>query len=387
MAEAETLNELYDKDAYQKGFDAEVLACEQGKNGWEVVLSQTCFYPEGGGQPGDTGKLGDVKVKDTHTKHGNVVHYTDKPLTVGETVHGVIDWRNRFDNMQNHSGEHILSGFVHAKYKYDNVGFHMGADVVTIDFSGPLTWEQLTEMEQKANAYICEDHPVNILLPTKEECAALDYRSKIDIQGQVRVVEFPGADLCACCGTHVHRTGEIGLIKCISLAKHKGGVRIEMLCGRKALAYVEKMTDLMTEVARKFSTLPQDVPHALAKQEEEIRGLKDQSRKAWQAYFSMLAEQTPEGAPIIRFEQDLESVVLRQACETLADAGHSCAILTGVDGNYHYVLASRTIDLRAASKELNKALNGRGGGKPEMVQGTFRASKDEVETALKDALK
>ena len=207
---------LYYNDAFMKNFTAQVLSCEKGKDGWEVVLDRTAFYPEGGGQPGDQGVLGGVAVADTHEKEGEVVHLCAGPLTVGETVTGEIDFARRFDFMQQHSGEHIVSGILCARHHCDNVGFHIGRDLVTIDFNAALTAEDVAEIEALANQYIWEDHPVEAGWPDSEALAALPYRSKKALEGPVRIVTWPGADCCACCRTHVRRSGQAGLVKLLS---------------------------------------------------------------------------------------------------------------------------------------------------------------------------
>ena len=211
------MEKLYYESAYRKEFEGTVLSCEPGKNGFEIVLDQTAFYPEGGGQPADTGILGGIRVLDVHEKNGRIVHMTKEPLTPGETVWGKIDWDRRFLHMQEHSGEHLVSGLIHGRFGYDNVGFHMGAEEVTIDFNGLLEWKDLMEIEAEANRLIWENEEVYAGFPPKEELADLDYRSKKEIAGDVRITEFPGADICACCGTHVKNSAEVGLVKFISL--------------------------------------------------------------------------------------------------------------------------------------------------------------------------
>ena len=211
------MKKLYYDSAYIKEFDANVISCEKGKKGFEVILDQTAFYPEGGGQPTDTGVLGGIAVLEVHEKNGEVIHYLEQPLTVGERVHGEIDWEKRFIHMQEHSGEHLVSGLIHAKYGYDNVGFHMGSDEVTIDFNGLIEWDDLMEIEKKANFMIWDNLEIYADFPAKEELDVLDYRSKKELTGDVRIVKIPGGDICACCGTHVMRTGEIGLVKFLSM--------------------------------------------------------------------------------------------------------------------------------------------------------------------------
>ena len=217
---------LFYENVYCKTFQAKVLSCAAGKHGFDVVLDKTAFYPEGGGQPGDTGYLADVRVTDTHEANGEIVHYCEKPLDVGSNVEGRIDWERRLSLMQLHSGEHILSGIVHRRFGYDNVGFHMGADMVTIDFSGMLTEEDLKRVEREANEAVWENREIKITFPSAQELEQIPYRSKKVLTGDVRIVTIENADICACCGTHVTRTGEIGLIKIFSCVKFHDGVRL-----------------------------------------------------------------------------------------------------------------------------------------------------------------
>ena len=235
------MEKLYEENPFLARFTARVRSCAQGRKGWDVILDQTAFYPEGGGQPYDLGVLGGVQVLEVHEREGHVVHTCSAPLEVGSAVEGQIDWARRFDLMQHHSGEHIVSGLAHAMYGCDNMGFHMGADVITIDLSVELTQDQVRELEAAANRYIWEDRPVQITYPSPEELAHLEYRSKKAIEGQVRIVSFPGADTCACCGTHVSSSGQVGLVKLLSCQKFRSGVRIELVCGGRAFAHLSKV--------------------------------------------------------------------------------------------------------------------------------------------------
>ena len=223
------MEKLYEENPFLARFTARVRSCAQGRKGWDVILDRTAFYPEGGGQPYDLGTLGGVQVLEVHEREGHVVHTCSAPLEEGSTVEGEIDWARRFDLMQHHSGEHIVSGLAHTMYGCDNVGFHMGADVITIALNVELTQDQVRALEAAANRYLWEDHPVQITYPSPEELAHLEYRSKKAIEGQVRIVSFPGADTCACCGTHVSSSGQVGLVKLLSCQKFRSGVRIELV--------------------------------------------------------------------------------------------------------------------------------------------------------------
>ena len=217
---------LFYQDSHIAEFEAEVLSCTAAGAGYEIELDRTAFFPEGGGQYADTGMLGGVRVTDVQERDGRVLHMTDGPLDAGMRVTGRIDWEERFMKMQQHSGEHIVSGLVHARFGYNNVGFHLGTEDCTMDFGGVLTDEQLMEIEREANRAVWKNLEIEALYPTEEELKKLQYRSKIEIEGQVRIIVIPGYDVCACCAPHVKRTGEIGLIKLNHMQHYKGGVRV-----------------------------------------------------------------------------------------------------------------------------------------------------------------
>ena len=223
---------LYYQIPYVKSFMCTVEHCEEsGKGTWLVTLNQTGFYPEGGGQPYDTGTLNGIPVLSVHERGEQVIHELAQPIEEGTLAEGIIDWQRRYDNMQLHTGEHILSGLVHKHFGYDNVGFHMGAEEVTVDFNGIIEPEDLDWLEDEANQLVYANVPVKVLYPSEEELRTMEYRSKKELSGLVRIVEVPGADVCACCGTHVENTGEVGIIKIRSMIHYKGGVRLSMLCG------------------------------------------------------------------------------------------------------------------------------------------------------------
>ena len=265
---------LYYADPFLTEFDARVLACEAVKDGFAVVLDRTAFYPEGGGQPYDTGVLGGAEVLDVHERAGVITHKCASPLPVGAAVHGKIDWARRFDHMQQHSGEHICSGLICARYGCDNVGFHMGAESVTIDFNADIPWEELLEIEAAANRYIYEDHAIDIQLHRGAELDAIDYRSKKPLEGDVRIVTFPGADCCACCGTHVMRSGQVGIVKFLSVQKFREGVRIELLCGGRAYRYLSACWAQDVAVAQALSVKPTASAAAVERLQGELSALK-----------------------------------------------------------------------------------------------------------------
>ena len=382
------MNKLYYDSAYIKEFEAQVLSCQEGKKGWEITLSATAFYPEGGGQPADTGLLGNVRVTDVHEKDGQVVHYTDGPLPVGEMVRGVIDWDRRFQHMQEHSGEHLVSGLIHQRFGYDNVGFHMGTDEVTIDFNGVLEWGDLMAIEEKANGMIWENLEISAVYPEKDELDAMEYRSKKELTGAVRIVSIPGGDVCACCGTHVERTGEIGLVKFLSMIHYKGGVRISLLCGKRAVEDYERERDQVQKISVLLSARPGEISRAVEKLKDEEAKLQEKLVAAYDKLIASEVRDIKEGdGDIFILEPDFEAIQLRHLVNRLLEEkkGRTVLALGGAaEGSFLYVLGSRDGDMRRLSRELNGLLNGRGGGSAQMAQGTFFATKDQLQAILKE---
>ena len=372
---------LFYLDAHQQTFSAQVLACAPGRHGYDVVLDKTCFYPEGGGQPGDTGFLSGARVTDTHARGEQIIHYCEQPLQPGQTVEGQIDYARRFSFMQLHSGEHILSGLIHERFGYENVGFHMGADFVTIDFSGPLEMEQVEAVEAAANEIVWRDVPIAVTYPDAETLKTIPYRSKKELTGPVRIVTIPGADICACCGTHVARTGEIGLIKVFSCVKFHEGVRMEILCGRRAFAYLHEIAAQNRQVSGLLSAKPLQTAQAVRQLLEKQEAYKARAAALETQVFAQTAQTCAGKGNVLLFEQPMAPESVRR----LADAVmHTCggraAVFAGTDaGGYQYAVGESDGDLRQLVKALNTQLRGRGGGKPFFAQGSVQASKAEIE--------
>ncbi len=379
---------LYYADSHMKEFDAVVLECESfaPKDGYDkaithrIVLNATAFFPEGGGQYGDTGSLGQVSVLDTREKNGIIYHYTDGALTPGETVHGILNWQERFSRMQQHSGEHVVSGLVHQLKGYDNVGFHLGPAVTTLDFNGPLTAEELADLEVRASQVVADNIEVQVSFPTKEEEAAIDYRSKIDIEGQVRLVTFPGVDVCACCAPHVYRTGEIGLIKFADTVAWKGGVRLTILCGFRALADYNEKSRAVKNISNLLSAAPAEVDAAV----ERVKAQSEDRREKLIFWQRKLVESLPEKVEgtVLLFEAELDKNVAREYVnEAVARGAELAASFVGNDETgYSYIIGSSTQDLRKLVAEMKTALQARGGGKPEMIQGQVVASEGSLKS-------
>ena len=371
---------LYYEDVYKKEFTAKVLECRQGKKGYEVILDQTGFYPEGGGQTGDTGSLGEAAVTDVHEKNGELIHCTDRALELGTEVQGQINWARRFDLMQQHSGEHIVSGLVHEAFGYDNVGFHMGSDVITIDFSGMLDEAQMAEIEAKANQIIWENQEVEIFYPSEEELKELEYRSKKELSGWVRIVRFPGADTCACCGTHVTRTGEIGMVKLLSVVKFREGVRMEMISGRRVLDYLNMVNEQNRQISVKLSAKMDKTAQAVARLQDENFALKGRVHSLEENFIVNEAAKWNDCENPLLFENGMEAGSVQKLADAVLQVCKGrCAVFSrNADGSYKYAMGEKDGDLRQFTKDMNAALNGRGGGKPFFVQGSVQASEKEI---------
>lgn len=370
---------LYQQDAYLRRFTATVLDCQPGKaETFLVTLDRTAFYPEGGGQPADTGVLGGVQVLDVHEKDGVITHTCDAPLDAGAAVEGSIHWERRFDHMQQHSGEHIVSGMICARFGCDNVGFHMGSDVTTIDFNCDMTLEEALEIEAAANRYITEDHPLEVLYPTPEELPGIPYRSKKELSGQVRLTRFPGADLCACCGTHVRAGSQVGLVKILSCQKFRSGVRLELLCGKRAADYLSALWLQNLQVSQALSAKPTETAAAALRMKEELAACRTRCGELESQLFALRAQEYRDAGNVLLFEPPLSPDSLRRLTVAIGEVcDGSCTVFAGQEGDYKYAMVSPD-DLRLICKALNAALNGRGGGKPNFVQGSVSATQAQI---------
>lgn len=330
-----------------------------------------------------------MEVYDTHEKGGVILHYTKTPVEVGTTVTGKLDFAERFSRMQEHSGEHIVSGIVHRLHGYDNVGFHLGSENTTLDFNGELSEEQLQEVERLANEAVFADLPVQISYPSKEELKTLDYRSKIEIEGQVRLVEIPGVDICACCAPHVTHTGEIGIIKFIACDRHRGGCRVTMLAGIRALKdYQEKQTQV-TAVSVALSAKPEKIGEAVLRLREQQEATRFQLNRMQAIYLEQKLDSiSKEDTFALLFEEDLDNVAVRNFVNGAVERFEGiCAAFVGTDEKgYRYILGSKTRDVRELAKELNTRFAGKGGGKPEMVQGSLNGTEAGIRSAIGDFL-
>ena len=363
---------LYYDDCHLKAFTANVVSCQESEKGFWVALDATAFYPEGGGQACDLGTLGDASVLDVQEQGEQIFHLCDKPLS--GTVNGQIDWVRRFDLMQQHSGEHILSGLIHEKFGYHNVGFHIGDTVMEVDFDGPITWDELTELEAKANEAVWKNLPIQWDYPAPEKLATIPYRSKKALDWPVRIVQIPGYDTCACCGVHTATTGEIGLIKVLSCVKFHQGVRIEMLCGGRAYRHLGQVFEQNRLVSQAFSAKPLETGAAAQRMNTQLSEEKFRASSLQKQLMEEIATHYQNAGNVVHFEETLPAREL--ADKIFAICGGTAIVCTGNDEKGYNICI-----LGEDAKELGAkvvALGGRGGGKP----GTFQGSVTATRTAL-----
>ena len=373
---------LYYADPLSMDFTAKVLSCRQEGALWAVELDRTAFFPEGGGQPGDRGFLGQVRVTDTREKDGRIEHICDAAPDVNGPVSGSVDRALRFARMQIHSAEHIVSGTAHREWGCENVGFHMTERSAVIDFDREIGPEQLSELEAAVNRTVWEDLPIRTFFPDHGELASLHYRQKKELSGQIRLVEIPGVDLCACCAPHVPSTGRIGLIRLSDLMRHRGGVRFTLTAGAAAYDQTAAMGAQAEALSRLFSA-PRDalVPAAerlLAEQETR----KQETAALERRYTDLLAQTAApmEGNRLFFEPGSLSPAAMRALAESLsARCTGAAAVFVPEGDGWRYVMASSRADLRAAAREINERLRGRGGGSPGMIQGGAAASRQEIE--------
>lgn len=380
---------LYYLDSHLFAFDAAVLSCVPSASRpgcFETVLDRTAFFPEGGGQLADTGVIGTAQVLDVQEKQGRILHYTDRELPAAP-VHCALNAEQRLRRMQNHSGEHIVSGLVHNAYGYENVGFHMGETCMTIDFSGELSWEQLLEIERRANEAVRANLPIRATFPREELLKNLEYRSKLTLTENVRIVEIEGIDRCACCAPHVSRTGEIGIIKLLTCERHRGGVRIDLICGMDALEDYRLRQNSVSEISGLLSAKRNEVSSAVERLKEERDRLKFLCTGLETELVSFLADTYPEQTEgnLLVFRELSEPAcrelvnLLVPKCSGVAAVFYGSSSSAPGHPVYRYIIGSRNMDLRSRSKEINAAIHGRGGGKPEMIMGSAEASREEIE--------
>ncbi|MBE5933737.1 MAG: alanyl-tRNA editing protein [Lachnospiraceae bacterium] len=392
------MRKIFYEDINITEFDGKVMACEydEARKLYKVLLDATAFFPEEGGQSADIGSLGGQRVMDVQIKDDLIYHYVENAMEVGTTVTSQVDWNQRFDFMQQHSGEHILSGLIHNKFGYNNVGFHLSNNEVTMDFNGTLTWEQARDIELEANRIVYQNLPVEILYPSAEELANMEYRSKIEIDGQVRIVAIPGVDMCACCAPHVATTGQIGIIKIVSVQSYKGGVRLSILCGERALRDYNAKFDSVSAIAQDMSTKQEQVVESYQRLKDECQTFKLRVNELQAKCLNMSLAALPspkESENAVLFTDITDNMAIRNAVNELMErySGY-CAVFGGSDGaggdgaggngvgsgSYRFVAGSKSLDCSELAQKLRNELGAKCGGNKLMIQGSVEGSKDRI---------
>lgn len=372
---------LYYKDCDLRQFTAGVISCQETRGGYAVELDATAFYPEGGGQPCDLGTLADAKVLDVQEKGGKIVHLCDRALEVGSTVKGIIDWERRFDLMQQHTGEHILSGIIHETYGAHNVGFHLGAEVTTVDFDVMIPAQDLEALERRVNQAVFEDLPVQCGYPTAAELEKLAYRSKKALEMPVRIVSVPGYDCCACCGVHTKTTGQVGMVKILSCVKFHRGVRMELLCGGRALALFQKVWEQNRQVCQAFSAKPLETGAAAKRMNEAFAAEKFRATGLQKKLLETVAAGYAGKGYGLHFADDLAPAQVRELADKIAGVcGGTAAVFCGSG----FCLVNRKEDVKPLGQKLTRTFDGRGGGKDGVFQGSIHATREQVQAFFED---
>lgn len=387
-------DKLYDKSPYARDFCARVLSCRAqdgpGRGRFDVILDRTLFFPEEGGQTPDLGCLSStgtdpVRVLDVRIKDRVIHHDCDRPLPVGSRIQGTIDWDRRYDHMQNHSGEHIFSGLVHSNFGYENVGFHLSERTCSMDYSGPLTQEDADRIEALANQVIWDNRVIDCSYPSPQVLDRLTYRSKKEVSGPVRIVRIPDCDVCACCAPHVKRTGEIGLLKVLQLQNYKGGSRLLIACGMRALLEFRRKQSVLDRASRLLSAPQEETAEALAKKLAELSSMKDALHESSARLLQAdLAGLDPASPHVFLFENGIDPIRLRNAVNAMTEVHPGyCVAFNGTDTDgYSYILAIRDGDARVLNRQLQEHFSARGGGSAAMCRGSLRASRRDLEEFL-----
>ena len=370
---------LYENDSYIKEFSATVISCDKTDGGFLVVLDKTAFFPEGGGQDADKGVINDIDVLDVQIKDDIIYHKLEKAFEIGSTVDCKIDWDTRFSRMQNHTGEHIVSGVIHRTFGYNNVGFHMNDTLVTFDVDGPLTDDDIKLVEKKANEAIYANNSIKAIYPIPEELPNYDYRSKLDITEGVRLIEIENTDLCACCAPHVARTGEVGIIKITSYIPYKKGTRIEMICGALALNDYINLHNANKQIMNMLSAKRFETPNAVERIQTELTNARAESRKLSSELAMLKMEKHNKDNKVCVFIDGASYDELRNCSNALIEEHEYCYLFSNTDeNNYIYVVSSKENSVRDLVQEINKTFNGKGGGRDTYAQGKITATKEEI---------
>lgn len=383
---------LYDTDSYLSEFACKVISLYSDENYIYIETDRTAFFPEGGGQTCDKGTLDSVSVENVQIIDGKILHFVKnsdenaEKFQIGAIINGKIDVKKRFSDMQQHSGEHIFSGVVNSLYGYNNVGFHLGSEVVTLDFNGELNEDDICKVESLVNKAIWNNLEIKVTFPSDQELKDIKYRSKIEIEGQVRLVEIPGVDICACCAPHVKFTGEIGIVRVVNFERYKGGTRVSILCGERALLDLRHKLKQNRLVSNLTSSKQDETAAAVERLKNENEKLKYDIVGLTRELLSLKSQSIAFQDRIIIFDSNLQGKLLQDfAISLMEKANEFAACFSGENGSYRYCIVSGQVNLQPLCKALNSRFGGRGGGKPEIVQGSISADcENEITEFLKE---
>lgn len=393
------MRKIFYEDVNITEFEAQVVSCDfdESRKLYKILLDATAFFPEEGGQSADVGTLDGQNVKDVQIKDDLIYHYVDNAIEVGSKVVGQVSWEQRFDYMQQHSGEHILSGLIHNKYGYNNVGFHLSNNEVTMDFNGTLSWEQIRVLELEANQVIYKNLPIEITYPSQDELANMEYRSKIEIEGQVRIITIPGVDVCACCAPHVAYTGQIGILKVVGLQSYKGGVRLNILCGQRALKDYSEKYHSVSAMAQDMSIKQEQVIEGYERLKSECQTFKTKANELQSMLLNMSLATLPspeESANAVLFTEITDNMAIRNAVNELMEkySGY-CAVFGGSANksnddisnstercvtSYRFVAGSKEADCNELAQKLRNELGAKCGGNKIMIQGSVDSNSEHI---------
>ena len=375
---------LYYKDQYIKSFSATVLKCVRLEKGFGVILDQTAFYPEGGGQPSDTGFIEKAEVSYVFERDGDIMHICSSPLNEGEKVDCGICWERRFLFMQQHSGEHIVSGIIYKYFGFRNVGFHMNTDWVRIDTDGRLTPQDILEIESRANEAVFQNTEISDLCPDAPELEKIDYRSKKELSGSIRIVVIPDADVCACCGLHVKKTGEIGIIKIVSSEAYKGGTRLMLKVGKNALSDYAQKLSAVKDISALLSAKPNETYTAVKRLYDTLNEARLYNHGLKMRLFEYIAEEN-KGKKAVVFENGLSPGELIKFCDAMILKSRTAAVFSGSDKTgYKYAIGSLFEDAAAESSRLCQKLSGKGGGRGNIISGYVKSTEKEIREYFKE---
>lgn len=381
--------ELFYENMYLSESKAKVLNCTKSQKGYEIILDSTIFYPMGGGQYGDKGYILDsfgkrVDISDTYLKNNYIVHLGNDFLDEGSEVKIFIDWELRYARMQEHSGEHIISGLVTKYFGYQNVGFHMGNDEITIDYNGVITKESLDKIEIEANKIIYENLPIEIYYPSEEELKNINYRSKKELSGVIRIVEIKGVDICACCGTHVKLTGEIGVIHFTNIINYKGGSRISLQIGINALRDYIKKDNILTDINQTLSSTNNEVGERVKDLVSKLDAAKFETLNYQKKYVELLFSNTYDEKIHFTKVNDIEPKIITSMIDSYVENTDIFVVVNERGSKKLCTIASRKIDLKQSLRKLAERGILKGGGSSKMIQGELLSDSESLVEVIKN---